>query len=54
MILTRAVSNGEEHTEAATDWSKHAVNRIGVKRSAGAAGPNTEAASCGMLRRKYS
>eukprot|EP00964_Phaeocystis_antarctica_P089724 scaffold57305_cov50-Phaeocystis_antarctica.AAC.3 len=45
IILTRAVSNGEEHTDAATDCSKHAVKRMGVKRSAGAAGPNTEAAS---------
>ena len=54
MILTRAVSNGEEHTDAATACSKHAVKRIGVARSAGAAGPMTKPASCGMVRLRNS
>jgi len=54
MIFTRAVSKGEEHTEAATACSKQAVKRIGVARSAGAAGPMTNAASCGIVRLRNS
>ena len=54
MILTRADSKGAEQTEAATACSRQAVNKMGVYRSAGAAGPSTDEASRGMVRLRNS